>query len=73
MNKAARKNGLMGANGRMSRHMETTAKEYLVRGCFRQSGEAIPENGKRGRRCSGMRGLVDFACSRRLGYQGDFE
>jgi len=71
MHEAARKNGLMGANERMSHSMETTTKEYLVRGCFRKSGEAIPENGKQG--SARMREQVDFACLRRLGYWEDFE
>ena len=37
MHKAAQNNWLMvvGTNGQMSRHMETTAKEYQARGCFR--------------------------------------
>lgn len=43
MNRAAGKNGLMGTNGRVSRNMETTAKEYQAMRSFRKSGEAIPE------------------------------
>jgi hypothetical protein len=42
--KAAQKNGLMGTNGRMSRHIETTAKEFQGEGAASgRAGRRYPD------------------------------
>ncbi len=45
----AQKNGLIGTNGRMSRHMETTAREYHEGNASGRAGKKVHRNERTGR------------------------